>query len=121
MANKHNLEFDWSTMREILLSEKEFLKELRFVDPIVIPGLLSSATQNQLKVLFTVLHYWTVGKIPIAEHNLLRVGKKKLERTMSSFRATDYENPTDDRLEIIQKLAPHFSSILQPLFKPIWT
>jgi hypothetical protein len=76
-------------MREALLNEKAFIKNLSSADTKTARALLHYASQEQLNLIFLIIHNVVNGQIPLKIHAHKKLVKSKREPKLRKLKKKD--------------------------------
>ena len=69
-------------LRECMIKEKLFLKNLYLGNPLSNRRTLSFSTPLQLNILINIFYYIVIGEIPLKKNHFEKLGKSKKRRIM---------------------------------------
>ncbi len=110
------------SLRECMLADKDFLKQLYSSDSIKAKTILNFAKDSSLKTLVKVIHNVTTGKIELRSDIFDEIVKrKKLNYLISTFEAKGkvkslLQGSRQELLLALYKLSTVYKYILHPLF-----
>ena len=109
-------------LREFMLKEKTFLKNLFLGNPLFNRNLLAFATQFQLNVLIRVLYFIVAGKIPMKKihfQNLIKSKKRSiLENRLNNSKNLMHliKSERQDKLKFLNNFLSIYPSLLFLIF-----
>lgn len=111
-------------LRQKMIFHKQFLLELYDSNALESKKVLTSATDAQLKLLINILHFVSIGDIPLSRTSFNSISRarkttflsKKFDSKAKAKRLV--KSSRKEQLGILFKLASTYGNILESLFVP---
>ena len=111
-------------LRKRMIFHKQFLLELYNSNALKSKKVLTSATDAQLKLLINILHFVSIGDIPLSRQSFNSISKSRkttfLSKKFDSKAKTKklVKSSRKEQLGILFKLGSSYGKILESLFVP---